>query len=106
MALDTAQSKGYEDMNHLADRLDLPQVCFVNQKKLGKGKLGKGKEKGKFRGLLFHADLLQMTKQTWDKSTDRQTMTNFGVCDRLLDPSGWQLICVTKEVLGYNKSSI
>ena len=43
--------------------VDLPQVYFVNQKKVGKGKLGKGKAK------LFHADLLQMTKQTWGKSS-------------------------------------
>ena len=27
-----------------------------------------------FRGLLFHADLLQMTKQTWSKSTDSTAM--------------------------------
>ena len=42
--------------------LDLPQVYFVNQKKLGKGKLGKGKAKFEIRCSLYQADLLQMTK--------------------------------------------
>ena len=51
--------------------LDLPQVYFVNQKKL-KGKLGKGKT-----FLLFHADLLQMTKQTWGKSMATFTLLRF-----------------------------